>query len=95
MEFNAPFNVTELEDALANSNNCAVARDKLHSEMLKHMPVHCLQILLLYLTEYGLQVKFHQSGLTLLLYHHCTNLINPSTCHNPADQYLLLVIYAS
>ena len=47
MEFNTPFNMTELEDALANSNNCAVARDKLHCEMLKHMPVHCLQILLL------------------------------------------------
>ena len=47
MEFNAPFNMTELEDALANSNNFAVARDKLHCEMLKHMPVYCLQILLL------------------------------------------------
>ena len=34
MEFNAPFNMTELEDALANSNNCAVTRDKLHCEML-------------------------------------------------------------
>ena len=47
MEFNDPFNITALEDALANSNNCAVARDKLHCEILKHMPVYCLQILLL------------------------------------------------
>ena len=47
MEINTPFNISELEDALAHSNNSAVGSDKLNCEMLKHMPNHCLQILLL------------------------------------------------
>ena len=47
MEFNAPFIMKDLEQALAKSNNSAVGNDKLNCEMLKHMPYHCLQILLL------------------------------------------------
>ena len=47
MEINTPFNISELEDALAHCNNSAVGSDKLNCEMLKHMPNHCLQILLL------------------------------------------------
>ena len=47
MEINTPVNISELEDALANSNNSAIGSDNLNCEMLKHMPNHCLQILLL------------------------------------------------
>ena len=47
MEIIPPFNTSELEDALAHSNNSAVGGDKLNCEMLKHIPNHCLQILLL------------------------------------------------
>ena len=39
--------MNELEDALAKFKNSAVGYDKLNCEMLKHMPYHCLQILLL------------------------------------------------
>ena len=47
IEFNASFNMNELEDALVKSKNSAVSNDKLKCEMLKHMPYRCLQILLL------------------------------------------------
>ena len=47
-EFNALFWMTELEDALKNSNKTAVAADNISTKMLKRFPEHCLLTVLLF-----------------------------------------------
>ena len=46
-EFNASFCMTELEDSSASSNKTAVGANNISTEMLQHMPEHCLQTVLL------------------------------------------------
>ena len=41
------FNRTELQDSLKTSSNTAVGADNISTEMLNHMPEHCLQTILL------------------------------------------------
>ena len=50
-EFNAPSCMTELKDSLKTSISTAVGANNISTEMLKHMPEHCLQTILLLFNE--------------------------------------------
>ena len=49
--------MTELKDSLKTSSNTAVGADNISTEMLKHMPEHCLQTILLLEKAYDLVYK--------------------------------------
>ena len=45
-EYNNPFNLDELKDAISKSHDTATGPDKIHYQMLKHLPLKSLQTLL-------------------------------------------------
>ena len=45
-EYNSPFNITELKDAIAVSKDTATGPDDIHYQMLKHLPESALDTLL-------------------------------------------------
>ena len=47
MEFNDSFMIEELQTTLDHSNASAVGAENLSCELLKYMPKHCLNIILL------------------------------------------------
>ena len=45
-EYNNPFNLDELKDAISKSHDTATGPDEIHHQMLKHLPLKSLQALL-------------------------------------------------
>ena len=45
-EYNNPFNLDELKDAINKSHDTATGLDEIHYQMLKHLPLKALQTLL-------------------------------------------------
>ena len=45
-DYNLPFNMNELIDAILKSNNSAPGPDEIHYQIIRHLPKECLQILL-------------------------------------------------
>ena len=45
-EYNNPFNLLELVDAIHKSNDTATGPDKVHYQMLKHLPINALWTIL-------------------------------------------------
>ena len=45
-DYNVPFSMTELNEALKKSKDSAVGPDKIHYQFLKHLPDSCLNVLL-------------------------------------------------
>ena len=46
IEYNNPFNLDELKDAISKSHDTATGPDEIHYQMLKHLPLKSLQTLL-------------------------------------------------
>ena len=58
--YNVPFTITELCDALKKSHDTATGPDEIHYQLLKHLPRDPLMVL--YLMIYGLWVKSLTAG---------------------------------
>ena len=73
--YNNPFSLDELTDAISKSHDTAVGPDDIHYQMLKHLPndallTHGLQTH--FLITSGLRENFLQAGVLLQLYQFLT-----------------------
>ena len=60
-EYNNPFNLDELKDAISKSHDTATGPDEIHYQMLKHLPLKSLQTLLDILNNMWETGKFPES----------------------------------
>ena len=61
-EYNNPFNLDELKDAISKSHDTATGPDEIHYQMLKHLPLKSLQTLLDILLICGKLESFQKVG---------------------------------
>ena len=66
--YNVPFTIRELCDALKKSHDTATGPDEIHYQLLKHLPRDSLMVLLDIFNDNGLQVKFLNAGKRPLCY---------------------------
>jgi len=66
--YNNPFSLDELTDAISKSHNTAVGPDDVHYQMLKHLPNDALLTLLNILNNVLYRENSLQAGILLLLY---------------------------
>ena len=66
--YNSPFSLDELTDAISKSHDTAVGPDDVHYQMLKHLPDDALLTLLNILNNIGLRENSLQAGVLLQLY---------------------------
>ena len=68
-EYNNPFNLLELKEAINKSHDTAIGPDEVHYQMLKRLPPSSLQALLdIYIMTSGKQEDFQKVGNYLLSY---------------------------
>ena len=60
-EYNTPFNLDELKDAISKSHDTATGPDEVHYQMLKHLPPSSLQALLEIFNDMWETGKFPES----------------------------------
>ena len=60
-EYNSPFNLDELKDAISKAHDTATGPDEVHYQMLKHLPPKSLQALLDILNDMWETGKFPES----------------------------------
>ena len=61
-EYNTPFNLDELKDAISKAHDTATGPDEVHYQMLKHLPPKSLQALLDILMICGKLESFPKAG---------------------------------
>ena len=60
-EYNTPFNLDELKDAISKAHDTATGPDEVHYQMLKHLPPSSLQALLEIFNDIWETGKFPES----------------------------------
>ena len=60
--YNVPFTIRKLCDALKKSHDRATGPDEIHDQLLKHLPRDSFMVLLLYLMIFGLHMTFLNAG---------------------------------
>ena len=61
-EYNNPFNLDELKDAISKSHDTATGPDEIHYQMLKHLPLKSLQTILDIFNDSGKLESFRKVG---------------------------------
>ena len=61
-EYNNPFNLLELVDAIHKSNDTATGPDKVHYQMLKHLPINALWTILHIFNDIWATGVFQRAG---------------------------------
>ena len=61
-EYNTPFNLNELKDAISKSHDTTTGPDEVHYQMLKHLPPKSLQALLDFFIICGKLETFPKAG---------------------------------